>query len=150
MRPPEGDCDAEDARGIECREAAGTGSDRSATRTEGTTGRDHRYRTDVPGARATSTPPSAPSLAQTSHTTHKDHVRGGKANGLRTHEALLGRAPQGKGEDQVSGRDDRTCPSGIPCQATGSWTSSLQWETQRTRFKSAGATGCLSTTVSGV
>ena len=26
-----------------------------------------------------------------------------------------------------------TCPSRIPCQAaTGSWTSSLQWETQRT------------------
>jgi hypothetical protein len=44
-----------------------------------------------------------------------------------------------------------TCPSRIRCQAaTGSWTRSLQWETQRTWFKSAGATVFPSPNVSGV
>ena len=34
-----------------------------------------------------------------------------------------------------------TCPSRIRCQAaTGSWTKSRQWETQRTLFSSARAT----------
>ena len=44
-----------------------------------------------------------------------------------------------------------TCPSRIRCQAaTGSWTRSRQWETQRTWFRSAGATVCPPANVSGV
>src|SRR5262249_11316392 len=44
-----------------------------------------------------------------------------------------------------------TCPSRIRGQAaTGSWTKSLQWETQRTWFKSAGTTPCRLAKVSGV
>jgi hypothetical protein len=44
-----------------------------------------------------------------------------------------------------------TCPSRIRCQAaTGSWTRSLQWETQRTLFSSARVTGCPPAKVSGV
>jgi hypothetical protein len=43
------------------------------------------------------------------------------------------------------------CPSRIRCQAaTGSWTRSLQWETQRRWLRSAGATVCLPAKVSGV
>ena len=45
----------------------------------------------------------------------------------------------------------RTCPSRIRCQAaTGSWTRSRQWETQRTWFRSAGATVCPPAKVNGV
>ena len=44
-----------------------------------------------------------------------------------------------------------TCPSRIRCQAaTGSWTKSRQWETQRTLFSSAWATMCPPTKVDGV
>ena len=44
-----------------------------------------------------------------------------------------------------------TCPSRIRCQAaTGSWTKSRQWETQRTLFSSARATMCPPTKVDGV
>ena len=43
------------------------------------------------------------------------------------------------------------CPSRIRCQAaTGSWTKSRQWETQRTLFSSARATMCPPTKVDGV
>ena len=43
------------------------------------------------------------------------------------------------------------CPSRIRCQAaTGSWTQSRQWETQRTLFSSAWATVCPPTKVDGV
>ena len=46
---------------------------------------------------------------------------------------------------------DGTCPSRIRCQAaTGSWTKSRQWETQRTLFSSARATMCPPTKVDGV
>ena len=42
------------------------------------------------------------------------------------------------------------CPSRIRCQAaTGSWTKSRQWETQRTLFSSARATMCLLAKVNG-
>src|SRR5262249_9642599 len=45
----------------------------------------------------------------------------------------------------------RSCRSRIRCQAaTGSWTRSVQWKTQRTWFRSAEATGALSANVSGV
>ena len=44
-----------------------------------------------------------------------------------------------------------TCPSRIRCQAaTGSWTKSRQWETQRTLFSSARATMWPPTKVDGV
>ena len=44
-----------------------------------------------------------------------------------------------------------TCPSRIRCQAaTGSWTKSRQWETQRTLFSSARVTMCPPTKVDGV
>ena len=44
-----------------------------------------------------------------------------------------------------------SCPSRIRCQAaTGSWTKSRQWETQRTLFSSAWATMCPPTKVDGV
>ncbi len=43
------------------------------------------------------------------------------------------------------------CPSRICCQAaTGSWTRSLQWETQRRWLRSAGATVCPPAKVTGV
>ena len=43
------------------------------------------------------------------------------------------------------------CPSRIRCQAaTGSWTRSRQWETQRTLFSSARATMCPLAKVNGV
>ena len=43
------------------------------------------------------------------------------------------------------------CPSRIRCQAaTGSWTRSRQWETQRTLFSSARATVCPPAKVNGV
>ena len=43
------------------------------------------------------------------------------------------------------------CPSRIRCQAaTGSWTKSRQWETQRTLFSSARATMCPPAKVNGV
>ena len=43
------------------------------------------------------------------------------------------------------------CRSRIPGQAaTGSWTRSLQWETQRTWFKTAGFVLCPPAKVSGV
>ena len=43
------------------------------------------------------------------------------------------------------------CPSRIRCQAaTGSWTKSRQWETQRTLFSSARVTMCPPTKVDGV
>ena len=49
------------------------------------------------------------------------------------------------------GRVMVSCPSRIRCQAaTGSWTRSLQWETQRTWFKSAGRAVCPLAKVSGV
>ena len=45
----------------------------------------------------------------------------------------------------------RTCPSRIRCQAaTGSWTKSRQWETQRTLFSSARATVWPAAKVNGV
>ena len=45
----------------------------------------------------------------------------------------------------------RTRPSRIRRQAaTGSWTKSRQWETQRTLFRSAGATTCAPAKVNGV
>ena len=47
--------------------------------------------------------------------------------------------------------NSRPCPSRIRCQAaTGSWTRSRQWETQRTWLRSAGATVCPPAKVSGV
>ena len=46
---------------------------------------------------------------------------------------------------------DYTCPSRIRGQAaTGSWTRSLQWETRRTWFRSAGTTVFSPAKVSGV
>ena len=50
-------------------------------------------------------------------------------------------------------RDDfvDACWSRIRCQAaTGSWTRSLQWETQRTWFRSAGTAVCPLAKASGV
>ena len=43
--------------------------------------------------------------------------------------------------DPAAAATPATCPSRIRCQtATGSWTKSRQWETQRTLFSSARAT----------
>ena len=51
----------------------------------------------------------------------------------------------------VTGPHDATCSSRIRCQAaTGSWTKSRQWETQRTLFRSARATMRPPTKVNGV
>ena len=49
-------------------------------------------------------------------------------------------AGAGCGETRTRpGRSATACRSRIRCQAaTGSWTRSLQWQTQRTRFRSAG------------
>ena len=53
--------------------------------------------------------------------------------------------------DPAAAATPATCPSRIRCQAaTGSWTKSWQWETQRTLFSSARATMWPPTKVDGV
>ena len=60
-------------------------------------------------------------------------------------------ALRGQAAAAGSGSAARSCPSRIRCQtATGSWTKSWQWETQRTLFSSARATMWPPTKVDGV
>ena len=70
----------------------------------------------------------------------------GRAWMTTTHAGKAGRPA-----DLVDRQFVATCPSRIRCQAaTGSWTKSRQWETQRTLFSSAWATMCPPTKVDGV
>ena len=60
-------------------------------------------------------------------------------------------APRPTARDPAAAATPATCPSRIRCQtATGSWTKSWQWETQRTLFSSARATMWPPTKVDGV
>ena len=73
-----------------------------------------------------------------------DRVIGGVSGDA--HERTLDRSEQIEGGGRII-----ACPSRIRCQAaTGSWTKSRQWETQRTLFSSARVTMCPPTKVDGV
>jgi hypothetical protein len=72
---------------------------------------------------------------------HPAKDRRGTLFRLRVRAAQADQAPSGL----------LACPSRIRCQAaTGSCTRFLQWETQRTLFRSAGTTVCSVVKVSGV
>ena len=73
-----------------------------------------------------------------------DRVIGGVSSDA--HERALDCGEQIEGGGRIL-----PCPSRIRCQAaTGSWTKSRQWQTERTLFSSARATMCPLAKVNGV